>query len=601
MSVPADHTMDPTSTKPPAARDRGPGQGIARGAAIIAALTVLSRILGLTRTLVFSQSIGAGCLGTAYTTANQVPSLIYEVAIGGALTSAMVPVLARSAERAAGPGSAKTGSGGGGDPEALLRVERITSALLTWAVLILVPLTVVIAVAAGPVAALLNPVNPNAHCPHPQMIAQTSRLLVMFAPQVFLYGVSVVLFGLLQAYRRFTGPALAPVIANVVLISCYLAFIPIDGGRNFLETPEAATLLLGFGTTANIAALVLVPAVPAWRLRLRLRPALRFPPGVARQAGGLVLVGLVEFVAQDVLNVIIIAVANGHGDTGALVLANYTMQVFNAMYGVLAVSIVTSVFPVLSSREGDAFDRVSAGSTRAVLLVSWLGTALIVAIAYPAANVLAQQENQVPQLVWAFALTAPAVAGMGVVTNLSRVMFVLGRLKLAAVALTAISVVALALDLLVPFLLPPSWVVPGITAASTIAATVVAFPVVRAIRRIRGPAAVAGAARANLTGITSAIAASAAGVAVSLAIPADRRLVYGGAAVLAALAATAVFAAVAFALDKEDLRAIARRARRYRRPLSVTDHGASPRPGRLGPTRPASPLPAVPAWLAWRR
>ena len=289
------------------------------------------------------------------------------------------------------------------------RVARITSALLTWAVLILVPLTVVIALAAGPVASFLNPVNPNASCPHPQMISDTARLLVAFAPQVFLYGVSVVLFGLLQAYRRFTGPALAPVIANVVLISCYLAFIPADGGRGFLATPAAAMLLLGLGTTANIAALVLVPAVPAWRLRLKIRPALKFPPGVARQAGGLVLVGLIEFVAQDVLNVVVIAVANGHGDTGALVLANYQMQVFNAMYGVLAVSIVTSVFPVLSSREGKAFDRVSAGSTRAVLLVSWLGTALIAAIAVPAAHVLARQGDQVPQLVWAFALAASTI------------------------------------------------------------------------------------------------------------------------------------------------------------------------------------------------
>ena len=560
MDPTADQTMESTSTKPPAAtavRHRGSGQGIARGAAIIAALTILSRILGLARTLVFSQSIGAGCLGTAYTTANQVPSLIYEVAIGGALTSAMVPVLARSAQAAADPAT-------GGDPEAQERVARITSALLTWTVLLLVPLTVVIAVAAGPVAAFLNPVNPNAHCPHPQMITDTARLLVAFAPQVFLYGVSVVLFGLLQAYRRFTGPALAPVIANVVLISCYLAFIPVDGNRRFGATPAAAMLLLGLGTTVNIAALVVVPAFPAWRLRLRIRPALRFPPGVAKLAGGMVLVGLIEFAAQDVLNVVVIAVANGHGDTGALVLANYQMQVFNAVYGVLAVSIVTSVYPVLSARDGQAFDRVSAGSTRAVLLVSWLGTALVAAVAVPAAHVLARQDDQVSQLVWAFALTAPGVAGMGVVTNLSRVMFVLGRLRMAAVALAGISVVALALDLVIPVVAPPRWVVPGIAAASTIAATVVAIPVVRAIRRVRGPAAVAGAARANLTGIIAAVAASAAGVAVSLAIPADRRLLYGGSAVVSAVAAAIVFAAVAFLLDKDDLRAIVRRARRYR-------------------------------------
>ena len=75
--------------------------GIARGAGIIAGLTVLARILGLVRTLVFSQTVGATCLGTAYFTANQVPSIVYELVLGGALGSAMVPVLARSAERAA--------------------------------------------------------------------------------------------------------------------------------------------------------------------------------------------------------------------------------------------------------------------------------------------------------------------------------------------------------------------------------------------------------------------------------------------------------------------------------------------------------------------
>ena len=53
--------------------------GIARGAALIAGLTLLSRMLGLVRTLVFSQAIGANCLGAAYVTASQVPHLVYEL------------------------------------------------------------------------------------------------------------------------------------------------------------------------------------------------------------------------------------------------------------------------------------------------------------------------------------------------------------------------------------------------------------------------------------------------------------------------------------------------------------------------------------------
>ena len=53
-----------------------PAMGIARGAALIAGLTVLTKMLGLVRTLVFSQSIGANCRGAAYVPANQVPNLI---------------------------------------------------------------------------------------------------------------------------------------------------------------------------------------------------------------------------------------------------------------------------------------------------------------------------------------------------------------------------------------------------------------------------------------------------------------------------------------------------------------------------------------------
>ena len=94
-----------TSSRPGGAGGPGPDgsgsvEGIARGAAVVASLTILSRILGLVRTLVFSQTVGASCLGTAYVTANQVPDLLYQLILGGALTSAMVPVLARSAERA---------------------------------------------------------------------------------------------------------------------------------------------------------------------------------------------------------------------------------------------------------------------------------------------------------------------------------------------------------------------------------------------------------------------------------------------------------------------------------------------------------------------
>ena len=530
-------------------------EGIARGAAVVAGLTILSRILGLVRTLVFSQTVGAGCLGTAYVTANQVPNLLYELVLGGALTSAMVPVLARSAERAAA------------DPAEKARVGQITSALLTWSVIILVPLTLGIVAAARPIASLLNPSNANAHCVHGQVVATTSTMLQVFAPQALLYGLSVVLYGLLQAYRRFAGPSIGPGISSLVLISCYLAFVHLDKGLPLARMPVTAEIVLSGGTTLGIAALVVVALLPTGRLHLRFRPAVRFPPGVARRAGGLALVGFGELVAIDLANVVAIALANGRGKTGAIVLFNYASQVFSTISAILVLCIVVSAFPVLSAREGPEFDRTSAGSTRAVLLMSWLGTAVIVAVAIPAAHVLAKQPDQVSQLIWAFVMFAPGIAGTAVIANLSRVMFVIGRLKVAAAALAGSWAVVVVADVVLAELAPPHLVPAALALGNTIGQTVVAVPLVFVTRRICGQAAVQGARHAALAGLAAGVAGAMVGEAVSVAVPLHHKLVAFALAVPAAAFAIIAFGVVAYFLDDGDLRAALAWARRAARRL----------------------------------
>jgi putative peptidoglycan lipid II flippase len=531
----------------------GLGVGIARGAAVIAGLTILSRLLGLVRTLVFSQTVGAGCLGAAYVTANQVPNLLYELVLGGALTSAMVPVLARSAERAAS------------DPAEKARVGDITSALLTWSVIILVPLVVVIAAAAVPIASLLDPANPNTHCVRADVVATTGKMLVVFAPQALLYGLSVVLYGLLQSYRRFAALSIGPGISSLLLISCYLAFVPLDQGRPLAELPITAELVLSVGTTLGIAVLVLVAVPPTWRLHLRFRPVLRFPPGVARRAGALALVGFGELVAVELTSVVAIVLANGRGETGAVVLFNYALQVFTSVSSVLVTSIVTSAFPVLSAREGSAFDRISAGSTRAVLLMSWLGTAVIAAIAIPAAHVLAKQPGQVPQLIQAFALFAPGIAGTAVITNLSRVMFVIGRLKVAAAALAGSWLLVIVADVVLAELVPSRLVVAALALGNTIGQTLVAIPLVILTRRICGKAAVQGVSHAALAGLAAGAAGAAVGATISMAVPEHHKLEAFALAVPAAGGAIIAFGVVAYLLDDGDLRAVLAWVRRVAR------------------------------------
>jgi putative peptidoglycan lipid II flippase len=541
----------------PEARPR-PGASIGRAAALIAALTVVARLLGLGRQLVFAHTVQASCLGTAYVTANLVPNVIYDIVLGGALTSVMVPVLARPARRSAA------------EPAAARQVNQTSSALLTWTVLILLPVSAAIALAAHPIAALLYPQHPQANCAPADVVAVTGRMLAVFAPQVLLYGLAVVLYGILQAHRRFTAPALAPVISSLVVVAAYLLFVPFgrDYRTQLAGLPRSAELILSVGTTAGVAALAVTALVPAAALRLRVRPTLRFPAGVGRQARGLAGYGIAALIAQDASLLVVTRLANGSPAQGAIVLYNYGWQVFVSIYAVLAIPIAVSVFPALSTREGAEFDETAAGSTRAVLLVSCLGAALLAAIAAPAARVFAAHSDvlnahgQMVELALGFAAFAPGLIGYGLTASLSRVLLAGARTAVAAAAMSGGWLVVIVADVVLVQAAPTRWVVAALGLGNTIGMTAAGIALLVAVRRARGSAALAATARAAGAGVAAAVAGAAAGAGVAYALPATALVLDCAAAVLAAVVAAAVFAAVAFLLDGDDLRLALARVRR---------------------------------------
>ncbi len=542
-----------------ASRGRSTGFGIGRAAAMIAALTVLARVLGLVRTVVFAKTVGATCLGTAYITANTLPNIVYDIVLGGALTSIMVPVLARPANRS------------DRDPAAAAEVRQTSSALLTWTTVILVPVSVAIAVAAGPIAGLLNPVNARDHCAQGPLVAVTGHMLAVFAPQIVLYGLAVVLYGILQAHRRFAGPAVAPVISSLVVIAAYLSFVPL-GGRdtgNLAALPLSAKLLLSVGTTAGVAALVVTAAWPAWRLRIRVRPTFRFPPGIARRAGGLAVFGIVALLAEDLSQLVVIVLANGHGTSAAIVLYQYGWQVFEAVYAVLAVSIAVSAFPALSVRHGDDFDQTAAASVRAVLLMSFLGVALVLAVAVPAAHFLASRPGQVSQLAIGMALFAPGLAGYGLVASLSRVLLVTGRTRTAAMAVAAGWLIVIVADVALVTAAPGRLVVAMLALGNTVGLTVAGLALVVAARRAPGPAVLAGAGRVALSSLGAAAVGGAAGggagAALIAAVPTAGPVGDALIAVLAVSCAAVAFAVVAYLPPDSELRVVVMRARRAAR------------------------------------
>jgi putative peptidoglycan lipid II flippase len=188
--------------------------------------------------------------------------------------------------------------------------------------------------------------------------------------------------------------------------------------------------------------------------------------------------------------------------------------------------------------------------------MSWLGVAVVAAVAVPAAHVLVHG-GQVTELIEAFAAMAPGIVGMAVITNLSRVLFVLGRLRVAALAVTGGWLLAVAADAVLTQFVPARLEAAALGIGGTIGQTAVAIPLVFATRRICGKAALDRVGRAALAGFIACVAGSAAGVGVIEALAPASKSVDVVAALLATAAAVAAFGVVAYLLDRGDLRSIA--------------------------------------------
>lgn len=525
------------------------GRGLAGAAMLIGVVTILARLAGFGRTVVFSQTVGKTCLGQVYFTANQVPNIVFEIVAGGALASMVVPVLAGPVER--------------GERD---DVRRTASALLTWVLLILVPLSAIGIVASRPIMDWLVP-SGSATCARGQVISVGTHMLVVFAPQILLYGIVVVLYGVLQAHRRFTGPAVAPLVSSVVVIVAYLAYVPLGNGhgKDLAALPRSAELMLSVGTTLGVVALVVTAVIAIRPLRLRLRPTLHFPDGVAGRVRRLAVAGLATVAAQQISALVVVILSNWRG-TNSLVDYQYAWAVFLLPWAILAVPIATSAFPLLSakitservpndsdsSEPASGFDALAAGTTRAVLLASCAGAAALVAVALPVAHFL-DHGSQPMVLARAILTFAPGLIGYGFVAHLGRVLYACHRGRASAGATVTGWVAVIVADLLLVAFVPHDWVVAGLGIGNTIGMTVAGVALLVALVRERGRASIAGLGRATVAGFAAAIAGGAAGYAVSAAAGSTGRLASVGVAAGAALVAAVVFSLIAFAIAGRDL------------------------------------------------
>ena len=308
----------------------GGGRSLLRASAMPAVGTALSRVSGLVRVAALTAALGLTNVADVYNLANTAPNILYELVIGGVLSSTLVPLFIHAQD----------------DPE-----DESTSVMVTVAFVAITVLTL-IAVIAAPLLNRLFALSVDGP-ERASQIAIGDDFLLLLLPQVFFYGMTTLATALLHARRRFAAPAFAPVLTNVVIsIAALIVYRVIDPAQG--DSSMNTVYVLGLGTTAGVAAMA-VALLPAIRragivLRWDFRPRHPAVKSVVRLSGW--TVGFA--IANQVSLLIVLTLARGAG-VGAVSAYQYAFIFFQLPYGLIAVSIMTAVLPELATaaRNGD--------------------------------------------------------------------------------------------------------------------------------------------------------------------------------------------------------------------------------------------------------
>jgi putative peptidoglycan lipid II flippase len=290
----------------------------------MAIASLISRVTGFLRSVLLVAALGVGAVGNSYSGGNTFPNMVYELLLGGVLTSVLIPLLVH----------AQAGDKDGG--------TAYTQRLLSLATAALGALTL-LAVAAAPLIA-------GAFVKAGSQRELTTVFATLLLPEIFFYGLGAMFMAVLNIRNIYRPGAWSPVLNNVIMILTILVFWTLPGPSTL--TPSTITtpqiLVLGIGTTLGIVAqaLVLIPALRRagfrWRWRFR---ALPNEVGRMKQVG--TLAGWVlGYVIASQIGVSVIQKVGF--DNGGLTVFTQTDLLFQVPYGILVVSLLTAIMPRMS-------------------------------------------------------------------------------------------------------------------------------------------------------------------------------------------------------------------------------------------------------------
>ena len=503
------HHEEPTISsqqQPAVAAEPVAERNLGRASAMLAAGTMLSRVLGFGKTFVLAYAIGQAQspAADAFALANQLQNNIYALIAGGLLSAVLIPQIVRAMKQSSDGGTA------------------YVNKIVTLGATVFIGITVIATLLAPFLVSLYSQ---QATGGGKGFSPEQTDLAVAFAfwclPQILFYAMYSLLGEVLNAKQVFGPFTWAPLINNVIAIAGLVFFIALTGGAEDYRntdawTPATIAILAGSASFGVFAQAMFLPFF--WkRAGLTFRPDFRWRgvglKATGRAAGWLFAMILVTQLAGIVQSRV---ASLGTGAAGNAVLQNAWL-LFMLPHSIFTVSIATAYFTRMShdAERGDldAVRRNLSLSLRIVGLFTVFASVALVVVAVPFGRMFSGYFDGAVVIGWVLLAYMPGLVLFSMLFIIQRVFWALHDHR-TPFLMQCIQSVLFVIGAIAATALPSSVIGLGVAACTTLAGsaqTVVALVLVkRRLDGIEGPVV----RRSHVQFVIAALIAGVAGVVV---------------------------------------------------------------------------------------
>jgi putative peptidoglycan lipid II flippase len=447
--------------------------GMGRASAILAAGTIVSRVLGFVRAVTLTSAIGIVTAGDAFAVGNQLPNNIYALIAGGVLSAVLVPQIVKAASHRDGG-------------------EQFINRVVTLGIVVFAVVTIAATLAAPWLVSIYAQGSTTGRGFTPAAFALATAFAYWCLPQIFFYALYSLLSEVLNARRIFGPFTWAPVLNNVVSIAGLVVFMVMFGtaqqNQDVAVWDPSRITLLGATTTVGVAAQALILFLFWRRAGLRYRPDFRWRGvglgATGRAAGwlfGMILITQLAGIVQTRVSTI----ASGNGASVQVLQQSWLL--FMLPHSVIAVSIATAYFTRMSGHaaKGDLPGMRSdlSSSLRTIGIFNVFAAVALSVVAYPLARFFTDtgfaDVSGMGDVILAF---LPGLILFSMLFVLQRVFYALGNTR-TPFFMQCVQSGLFVIGALACIALPAQWIGVGIAAVTSVAGSAQAIVAIVLVRR----------------------------------------------------------------------------------------------------------------------